>query len=98
MMIVIILTGCAGSNPRVTLDTVQGPIVVELYPERAPVTVSNFLRYVDENRFKSASFYRVVTPGNQPQSPVKIEVIQGGLGDDETKLGLPLSFHTRYSS
>jgi peptidyl-prolyl cis-trans isomerase A (cyclophilin A) len=73
----------------VSLETGLGNIVVELYPERAPVTVSNFLRYVDENRFRGATFYRVVTMDNQPQSPVKIEVIQGGLRDDEQKLGLP---------
>jgi peptidyl-prolyl cis-trans isomerase A (cyclophilin A) len=66
--------------PRVRLETDLGPIVLEVYPDRAPVSAANFLRYADEGRFDGASFYRVVTPDNQPDNPVEIEVIQGGLG------------------
>jgi peptidyl-prolyl cis-trans isomerase A (cyclophilin A) len=47
----------------------------------APITATNFLRYVDEGRLDSANFYRVVTLDNQPDNDVKIEVIQGGLGN-----------------
>ena len=47
-------------------------------PTRAPATVANFLRYVDEQFFDGTSFYRTVTAGNQPDNLIKIEVIQGG--------------------
>jgi len=82
--------------PRVRLETDLGPIVVEVYPDRAPVSAANFLRYVDERRFDGASFYRVVTPDNQPDNPVEIEVIQGGLGfaDDHPQRLAPIPHET----
>jgi peptidyl-prolyl cis-trans isomerase A (cyclophilin A) len=61
------------------MQTELGDIVLEVYPERAPITVANFLRYVDEGRLDSASFYRAVTLDNQPNDSIRIEVIQGGL-------------------
>ncbi|MCC6316787.1 MAG: peptidylprolyl isomerase [Gemmatimonadaceae bacterium] len=82
---------CAGrtagsqASPRVRIDTDAGPIIVEVYTTRAPVTAANFLRYVTERRYDGGAFYRVVTMQNQPTSPVKIEVIQGGLDTDSTK-------------
>lgn len=90
-MAAALCTGCAApapprpapGAPRVLLETEFGSVVIALYPERAPVSTANFLRYVDERRFDGASFYRVVTPSNQPDNPVKIEVVQGGLGFDE---------------
>jgi len=77
------------ARPRVTLETGAGTIVVELEPERAPVTTANFLRYVDERLFGGATFYRVVREDNQPDNPVKIGVIQGGLGFDDGPRPLP---------
>ncbi|UCD37080.1 MAG: peptidylprolyl isomerase, partial [Fidelibacterota bacterium] len=62
--------------------TELGDIRMELYPYDAPVTAANFLRYVDDNRFEEAYFYRTVTISNQPDDSVKIEVIQGGLAVD----------------
>lgn len=47
---------------RVALDTSAGTIVIELDP-RAPITVANFLRYVDEDRLDGTSFYRAMTVG-----------------------------------
>jgi peptidyl-prolyl cis-trans isomerase A (cyclophilin A) len=86
----------AAEAPRVRLETDLGAIVIEVYPDRAPLSAANFLRYVDESRFDGASFYRVVTPGNQPDSPVKIEVVQGGLGfaDDHPKRLPPIPHET----
>ncbi len=75
------------------ISTPEGDITLELYPEQAPVTVSNFLRYVEEDRFKEATFYRVVTLHNQPNSKIKIEVIQGGLFEDEHPDMLPPIAH-----
>lgn len=46
--------------PRVAFDTTAGRIVVELDPERAPVTSENFLRYVAEGHYDGTVFHRVV--------------------------------------
>ena len=73
--------------PVVDIVTELGTITVALDPIRAPGTVGNFLRYVRAGFFTGASFYRTVTMANQPDSPVKIEVIQGGA--DDTKEGFP---------
>jgi len=64
---------------RVTIETELGDIDVEVDPARAPVTAGNFLRYVDAGLYDGGSFYRTVTPENQPNDTVKIEVVQGGL-------------------
>ena len=66
-------------NPKILIRTELGEIKVEIYQDKAPITASNFLRYVDENRYGGAYFYRVVRLDNQPQNEIKIEVIQGGL-------------------
>ena len=59
----------AGQNrPRVALETRLGRIVLELFPEKAPRTVENFLRYVQEGFYEGTVFHRVI-PGF---------VVQGG--------------------
>jgi peptidyl-prolyl cis-trans isomerase A (cyclophilin A) len=60
------------------IETAAGEILVEVYPEKAPLTAANFLRYVDAGLYDGTTFFRVVTPGNQPDNKIKIEVIQGG--------------------
>jgi len=47
-------------NPNVLLDTTEGEILIELYPEKAPETVANFLKYVDEGFYKNTIFHRVI--------------------------------------
>jgi peptidyl-prolyl cis-trans isomerase A (cyclophilin A) len=79
---------------KVKISTTKGNIIVELYAEKAPLTVANFLRYVDEKRYDGAKFYRVVRMDNQSTSPVKIEVIQGGLQNDSTKMLPPIPQET----
>ncbi len=59
------------------IETELGNITFEVYPDKVPITVNNFLRYVDQGNFEGATFYRVVRMDNQPVNPVKIEVIQG---------------------
>jgi peptidyl-prolyl cis-trans isomerase A (cyclophilin A) len=82
------MTGC-NSNPRVLIKTALGDITVEIYTEKAPVTGSNFLKYVEENRYEGAFFYRVVRVDNQPDDSIRIEVIQGGLYEDNHPAMLP---------
>lgn len=60
------------------MNTDAGGIVIEVYPQKAPVTVANFLRGVDAGLYDGSTFFRVVTLENQPGQDVKIEVIQGG--------------------
>jgi peptidyl-prolyl cis-trans isomerase A (cyclophilin A) len=45
---------------RVTMTTAEGPIVIALEKDKAPVTVANFLRYVDGKRLDGTVFYRAV--------------------------------------
>lgn len=63
------------------IETSLGSIEIELYAEKAPVTVTNFLKYVDAGLYENSSFYRVCTPENEAEREVKIEVIQGGITD-----------------
>jgi peptidyl-prolyl cis-trans isomerase A (cyclophilin A) len=85
----ITLLGCVNGYPRIVIKTELGDMTVEIYEKDAPITATNFLRYVDNNLFAGASFYRVVTMDNQPNNDVKIEVIQGGLGFDEIDESFP---------
>ena len=50
----------SAENPKVELDTSKGKIVLELYPEKAPETVKNFLNYVDEKFYDGTIFHRVI--------------------------------------
>jgi peptidyl-prolyl cis-trans isomerase A (cyclophilin A)/peptidyl-prolyl cis-trans isomerase B (cyclophilin B) len=45
--------------PEVTLRTNMGEIVLELYPDKAPKTVENFLRYVKDGHYNGTLFHRV---------------------------------------
>jgi peptidyl-prolyl cis-trans isomerase A (cyclophilin A) len=65
---------------RVALDTDAGRIVVALDRGRAPVTVNNFLAYVDSGKFNGESFYRAMplTKGG---------LVQAGITSDARKLG-----------
>ena len=75
------------------IKTTLGNIRIELYPQKAPVTVANFLKYVDAHLYDSSSFFRAVTLNNQPNNTVKIEVIQGG-NTDSTKEFAPIQMET----
>ena len=83
LVVSLLLSGCTHPDPTIKMSTEFGDITIEVYEKAAPITARNFLKYVDENRFEGAYFYRVVTMQNQPDNDVKIEVIQGGLGNDD---------------
>ncbi len=49
-----------GGHPVVQLETSMGTIKVELYPDKAPATVKNFLTYVREGHYDGLVFHRVI--------------------------------------
>jgi len=71
----------------VSLLTTDGPIIVELEKERAPITTANFLRYVDARRFDGIAFYRAVTVPNMPE----LGLVQAGVNNDPRKLFPPIA-------
>jgi len=48
------------AKPMVTLRTSMGDITLELDPEKAPLTVANFLQYVDDGHYNGTIFHRVI--------------------------------------
>ena len=76
---------------HVVIETEMGKIEVDLDADKAPGTVANFLRYVDDGHYTGGRFHRTVKlrPDNQPQSTVKIEVIQAGINPEREKSGWP---------
>ena len=58
-------------------------------PLKAPKTTANFLRYVDGGFYDGGRFHRTVTPANQPDNKVKIEVIQAGVAPAKAKAEFP---------
>ena len=96
-ILIILFSSCKHKNPKVVIETDLGVIVIELYENQAPVTSKNFIKYIDEKRWGDATFYRVVTSTNQPENNVKIEVIQGGLYEDDHPQVLPPIIHENTS-
>jgi cyclophilin family peptidyl-prolyl cis-trans isomerase len=61
------------ANPIVLMSTSEGDIKIELFADKAPISVKNFLRYVDEGHYDGTIFHRVI----------KGFMIQGGGFDAE---------------
>lgn len=74
------------ARTRVRLQTDKGVIVAELADDRAPVTVANFLHYVDTGRMDGALFYRAA---HAPGAPA-VGFIEGGV-KDPAKLFPPIA-------
>lgn len=88
LLLAIVLLSLAGplfaANPRVQLTTNMGTMVIELYPDKAPKSVANFLAYVKDGFYSGTVFHRVI-PGF---------MIQGGgytanLQRKDTKAAIP---------
>ena len=80
----------SGDRPRVALETSKGTIVLELFPDRAPETVKNFLGYVESGFYDGTVFHRVIegfmiqgggfTPGleqKETRAPIQNEAASG---------------------
>lgn len=48
------------ANPKVKMETSKGTIIIELYPDKAPKTVANFLDYVNSGAYDGTIFHRVI--------------------------------------
>lgn len=98
-----LLAGAAGAEatkkelPVVVLETSKGNIEIELYPDKAPITVQNFLYYVDNKFYDGLIFHRVIpdfmvqgggfTPEmtqKQPKPAIEIESANGLMNDKYT--------------
>ena len=69
--------------PCVKIETRLGKIILAIDRNSAPATAENFLAHMEAGTFNEAVFYRTVRMDNQPENDIKIEVIQGGLFDEE---------------
>jgi peptidyl-prolyl cis-trans isomerase B (cyclophilin B) len=58
----VAISASAGDHPKVALDTSKGKIVLELYADKAPQSVTNFLTYTDAGFYDGTIFHRVI-PG-----------------------------------
>jgi cyclophilin family peptidyl-prolyl cis-trans isomerase len=73
----------ATTNPRVVIKTSEGDITLQLFADKAPVTVANFLGYVDSGFYNGTIFHRVIS---------EFMVQGGGYGPDmkEKETGKPI--------
>ena len=78
LLLFVITNSSAQKKETCNIKTSLGDITIEFYPKKAPITVANFLKYVDAHLYENTTFFRSVTLNNQPKDSVKIEVIQGG--------------------
>lgn len=79
------MAACSGApknNPIVILETTSGPIEITVYPDKAPISAADFLRYVDGGFYNDQGFYRTVHAGNDPRD-MGMSLIQGGRLDRE---------------
>ena len=87
----------AQNTPKVRVSTSMGDIVLELYPDKAPKTVENFLQYVGDKHYDGTIFHRVMdgfmiqgggfTPDMQQKptrAPVVLEATNGLKNDRGT--------------
>ena len=63
------------ADPRVKFVTSEGDFVIEVYPDKAPKTVANFLQYVKDKHYNGTIFHRVI----------KSFMVQGGGFDKDYK-------------
>ncbi|RYY44791.1 MAG: peptidylprolyl isomerase [Chitinophagaceae bacterium] len=78
---VVLLGGCSHKTykePHVLIKTTAGEIEVELYPEKAPLTVAAFLANIEAGNYAKASFYRVLKNEDLP-AEYNQGLIQGGV-------------------
>jgi peptidyl-prolyl cis-trans isomerase B (cyclophilin B) len=74
MVCAAVTARAADKNPVVIVDTSMGTIKIELYQDKAPITVKNFLGYVDDKFYDNTLFHRVIGKPNAKED----FMVQGG--------------------
>ena len=100
LTLLITLSANAMAATQVEFETSAGNFVVEVYPEKAPVTVENFLKYVNDGFYNNTIFHRIIddfmiqgggfTPGMKQKptrAPIPIES-QNGLKNDRGTIAM----------
>lgn len=93
VFLLLVVSSCNQANnktPHVLIETRLGDIEVELYPEKAPVTVASFLSCVDSGYYSNSSFYRVLKADELP-NPNNTGIIQGGIWQTKPEIKMKLS-------
>ena len=57
---VVAVNGARAANPVVVMETSMGTVKIELFEDKAPVTVKNFLQYVEDKHYDGTVFHRVI--------------------------------------
>ncbi len=78
------------TNPRVLVKTSMGEFTIELYPDKAPKTVENFLQYVKDGFYSGTVFHRVIGSFMIQGGGHTREIYQGGVGRKDTRAPIPL--------
>jgi cyclophilin family peptidyl-prolyl cis-trans isomerase len=73
-------TTCWAADPVVVMETSAGTIKIELYPDKAPITVKNFLGYVEDKFYDGTVFHRII-----PNFMIQGGGFESGLKQKETK-------------
>jgi len=60
VLVAAVAAPAVAANPRVTIETTKGTIVIELEQAKAPITVGNFLEYVKSGFYDGTIFHRVI--------------------------------------
>jgi peptidyl-prolyl cis-trans isomerase A (cyclophilin A) len=83
--------GAAAANPQVAIRTSAGEIVVELYPDKAPRSVENFLQYVREGFYSGTVFHRVIGNFMIQGGGFTADFYKGvpGFGQKKTRASIP---------
>ncbi len=80
----------AADNPQVRVTTSMGEFVIELYPEKAPKTVENFLQYVDDGFYAGTLFHRVIGSFMIQGGGFDAGLYQGAMRPKQTRSPIPL--------
>ncbi len=99
------MTQSAGKKPQVLLETTRGNIKLELFPDKAPATVDNFLTYVREGFYDGIIFHRIISnaivqaggfkPGlvyQEPTHPAIVNEAQNGLSNERGTVAMARAY------